>query len=198
LCIASSRFDKSLEQFCRPAKERIKERIVQRIMQRPPAARARGLHLPPSGGKDCAAPARSLSMKDTLRPGLSRTSRITIDRDRTIGFMGEEARVYATPRLISDIEMTCRNLMIEHSDEGEDSVGVEVALKHLAATLMGSTVEITVTVTEVDRRKVAFAVAAKDEIDQISAGTHTRFVVNLDKRTEALRAKAAKLAALKA
>ena len=48
-------------------------------------------------------------MKDTLRPGVSRTNRITVDRDRTIGFMGEEARVYATPRLISDIEMTCRD-----------------------------------------------------------------------------------------
>ena len=32
-------------------------------------------------------------MKDTLRPGESRTSRITIDRDRTIAFMGEAARV---------------------------------------------------------------------------------------------------------
>jgi len=137
-------------------------------------------------------------MKDTLRPGESRTSRITIDRDRTIAFMGEEARVYATPRLISDIEMTCRQLLLEHSDEGEDSVGVEITLKHQAATLMDSIVEITATVTAVDRRKVMFEVSAKDEIDQISAGTHARFVVNLDKRVEALRAKAAKLAALKA
>ena len=137
-------------------------------------------------------------MKDTLRPGVSRTSRITVDRDRTIAFMGEEARVYATPRLISDIEMTCRQLLLEHSDEGEDSVGVEITLKHQAATLMDSIVEITATVTAVDRRKEMFEVSAKDEIDQISAGTHTRFVVNLDKRVEALRAKAAKLAALKA
>ena len=137
-------------------------------------------------------------MKDTLRPGVSRTSRIAVDRDRTIAFMGEEARVYATPRLISDIEMTCRQLLLEHSDEGEDSVGVEITLKHQAATLMDSIVEITATVTAVDRRKVMFEVSAKDEIDQISAGTHARFVVNLDKRVEALRAKAAKLAALKA
>ena len=137
-------------------------------------------------------------MKDTLRPGVSRTSRITVDRDRTIAFMGEEARVYATPRLVSDIEMVCRNLLIEHCDNGEDSVGIEIALKHLAATLMGSTVEITATVTAVDRRKVVFEVAAKDELDQISAGTHTRFVINLEKRVEALRVKAAKLAALKA
>src|SRR4029079_6260380 len=36
-------------------------------------------------------------MKRSLRPGLSTVKRIAIDRDRTIGFMGEDARVYATP-----------------------------------------------------------------------------------------------------
>jgi predicted thioesterase len=137
-------------------------------------------------------------MRDTLRPGASRTSRITVDRDRTIAFMGEEARVYATPRLVSDIEFTCRNLLIEHCEDGEDSVGAEIALKHLAATLLGSTVEITARVTAVDGRKVVFEVAAKDEVDEISVGTHTRIVVDLARRIERLRAKAAKLAALKA
>jgi fluoroacetyl-CoA thioesterase len=43
-------------------------------------------------------------MKASLHPGVARVSRITIDRDRTIGFMGDEGRVYATPRLVSDIE----------------------------------------------------------------------------------------------
>lgn len=137
-------------------------------------------------------------MKDSLRPGVSRTSRITVDRDRTIGFMGEEARVYATPRLVSDVEMTCRNFLTEHCDPGEDSVGVEIALKHLAATLLGSTVEITVSVTAVDERTVAFAVAARDEVEEISVGTHTRVIVDLTRRIERLKAKAAKLAALKA
>ena len=136
-------------------------------------------------------------MKDSLRPGVSTTNRITIDRDRTISFMGEEARVYATPRLVSDMEFTCRNLMLEHLDPGEDSVGAEIALKHQAATLMGSTVEITVNVTAVEGRKVVFEISAKDELEQISAGTHTRFVVDLPRRIERLKAKAAKLAALK-
>jgi fluoroacetyl-CoA thioesterase len=137
-------------------------------------------------------------MKDTLQPGLLRTDRITVDRDRTISFMGEEARVYATPRLISDIEFTCRNFLLEHCDPGEDSVGAEIALRHLAASLLGSTVEITVTVTAVEGRKVVFAVAARDELEEISAGTHTRVVLALDRRIERLKAKAAKLAALKA
>jgi predicted thioesterase len=137
-------------------------------------------------------------MKDSLRPGTISTKRITVDRERTIGFMGDEARVYATPRLVSDMEFTCRNLLLEHCDEAEDSVGTEIFLKHLAPTLEGSTVEITARITAVDGRKVVFEVAAKDEIEAISAGTHTRFIVDLARRIERLRAKAAKLAAAKA
>ncbi len=136
-------------------------------------------------------------MKDTLRPGVSHKKRITVDRERTISFMGEEARVYATPRLVSDIEFTCRDLLIEHCDAGEDSVGAEIALKHLAATLLGSTVEITVKVAAVDGRKVVFEVAASDELEQISAGTHTRYVVDLARRIERLKAKAVKLGTAK-
>ncbi len=132
-------------------------------------------------------------MKTSLQPGVSLTRRIVVDKAKTIGFMGEEGRVYATPFLIGDIEMTCRNLLLEHGDENEDSVGMEVAVKHLAPTLPGSTVEITATVTAIDGRKISFAVSAKDEIDTISSGTHMRFVVDKTKTIERLKAKAAKL-----
>jgi fluoroacetyl-CoA thioesterase len=131
-------------------------------------------------------------MKASLQPGLSRVNRITIDRDRTIGFMGEEGRVYATPRLIGDIEYTCRDLILAHADAGEDSVGVEVAIKHLAPTLLGMTVEIMVRVTAVEGRKVTFEVAASDELDETSRGTHTRFVVDVAKTIQRLQAKAAR------
>jgi fluoroacetyl-CoA thioesterase len=134
-------------------------------------------------------------MKPSLRPGLSRVNRITIDRERTIGFMGEEARTYATPAMIRDIEYTCRDLIVEHADPGEDSVGMEVAVKHLAPTLMGMTVEIAVRVIAVDGRKVSFEATVKDELDQVGAGTHIRFVVEKAKTFERLKAKAARLAA---
>lgn len=136
-------------------------------------------------------------MKPSLRPGLSTVKRITIDPDRTISFMGEDARVYATPQLITDIEVTCRDLIVAHADPGEDSVGMEVAVKHLAPTLAGSTVEIAVKVTAIDGRKVTFEVSAKDELDTVSAGTHVRFVVDVARTKERLKAKAAKLAALR-
>jgi len=131
-------------------------------------------------------------MKPSLEPGVSSTRRITVDRERTIGFMGEEARVYATPRLVGDIEYTCRDLMLAHLDPGEDSVGVEIALKHLAPSLPGMTVEIGVSVTAVAGRKVGFEVVARDELDEISRGTHVRFVVEVAKTIERLKAKAAK------
>ena len=136
-------------------------------------------------------------MKDSLQPGTTFTRRLTVDRDRTIGFMGEEGRVYSTPNLIRDVEHACRDLILEHGDAGEDSVGMEVALKHLAPTLPGMDVEITVTVREVDRRKVAFDVAVKDELEPISAGSHTRFVVEKTKTIERLKAKAEKWKAAK-
>jgi predicted thioesterase len=135
-------------------------------------------------------------MKPSLQPGLTAVKRIPIDADRTISFMGEGARVYATPRLISDIEFTCRDLILQHVDPGEDSVGMEVAVKHLAPTLAGSTVEITVHITAVDGRKISFDVSARDELDTVSAGTHMRFIVEVARTKERLKVKSAKLAAL--
>lgn len=131
-------------------------------------------------------------MKESLRPGVRRVNRIEVDRDRTIGFMGEEGRVYGTPYLLRDIEMTCRQLILDHGDTGEDSVGTEVAIKHLAPTLLGMSVEITATVSAVEGRKVVFEISAKDDIEQISTGTHGRFVVDVKKTIERLKAKAAK------
>jgi fluoroacetyl-CoA thioesterase len=131
-------------------------------------------------------------MKASLQPGLTRVRRLAIDRERTIAFMGEEARVYATPRLIGDIEMTSRELILEHADPGEDSVGVEVAVRHLAPTLPGMTVEIAAKVTAVEGRKISFEVAVKDELEEVSRGTHGRFVVDVARTIERLKAKAAR------
>ena len=136
-------------------------------------------------------------MKPSLQPGVSLTRKITIDRDRTIGFMGEDARVYATPMMIRDMEMVCRDLIMQHADSGEDSVGIEVSIKHLAASLTGMTVEIIARVAAVEGRKVVFDVSAKDELDAIGAGMHARFVVDTAKTVERLKAKAARRDALK-
>jgi fluoroacetyl-CoA thioesterase len=89
-------------------------------------------------------------------------------------------------------------LLLEHSDAGEESVGMDISLRHLAPTLLDMQVEITATVVAVEGRKVMFEVAANDEIEPIATSTHTRFVVDVAKRYERLKAKAAKRAAARA
>jgi fluoroacetyl-CoA thioesterase len=131
-------------------------------------------------------------MKDSLTSGISKTARISVDAPRTIDFMGDDCRVYATPELVRDIEMTCRDLILEHADAGEDSVGTRIAIDHLAPTLLGMWVEITVTVSEVKGRAVSFEIAGRDAVEDIVRGSHNRFVVDVDKTAERLKAKASK------
>ncbi|MDE2353350.1 MAG: LysR family transcriptional regulator [Alphaproteobacteria bacterium] len=133
-------------------------------------------------------------MKDTLVEGAGCTRRIVIDKARTIDFMGEEGRVYATPELVRDIEMTCRDFLLEHCDAGEDSVGTRVELDHMAATLLGMWVDITISVAEVKGRAVSFAISARDAVDTVAKGVHNRFVVNVEQTKARLKAKAAKAA----
>jgi predicted thioesterase len=131
-------------------------------------------------------------MKPTLTQGLATTRRITVDEKRTIGFMGEEGRVYATPELVRDIEMTCREFLLEHADAGEDSVGMRVEIDHLAPTPLGLEVEITARVADVKGRVVTFEVTARDSLDEICKGRHVRFVADTAKSKERIAAKRAK------
>jgi len=48
-------------------------------------------------------------MKASLQPGLSFSKKLTVDEARCIGFMGKEGMVYATPRMVSDVEYACRD-----------------------------------------------------------------------------------------
>lgn len=131
-------------------------------------------------------------MKASLKPGLSFSKKITVDEARCIGFMGKEGMVYATPRMVSDVEYTCRDWLLEHLDAGEDSVGARVEIDHLAATPLGLAVSIDVTVSEIDRRRVTFAFSVKDPVEECGRGKHVRFVVETAKTRERLAAKRAK------
>jgi fluoroacetyl-CoA thioesterase len=131
-------------------------------------------------------------MKASLAQGVTATSKLTVDRGRTIDFMGEKARVYATPMLVRDVEIASRELLLPHLDPGEDSVGTRIELDHLAATLMDMPVELKLTVAEVKGRAVVLEVDGHDSLDLICRGRHHRFIVDV-KTTEArLAAKAAK------
>jgi fluoroacetyl-CoA thioesterase len=132
-------------------------------------------------------------MKDTLKAGLTVTQHIRVDAGRTIGFMGDEGRVYSTPSMILDMEQTCRKFLLEHIDEGQDSVGVRVDVSHVAACPLDTDVEVTATITEIDRRRVTFSVLTRDPIEDVGRGTHVRFITDKAESRKRVAAKIAKL-----
>ena len=131
-------------------------------------------------------------MKASLKSGLAFEKKITVDEARCIGFMGKEGMVYATPRMVSDVEYTCRDWLLGHLDPGEDSVGAHVSIDHLAATPLGLEVTIAAKVVEIDRRKVVFEFQVTDPVEPCGRGRHVRFVVETAKTRERLAAKRAK------
>ena len=131
-------------------------------------------------------------MKSTLATGLSLSKSLVVDESRCIGFMGKEGMVYATPRMVSDVEYACRDFLLQHLDAGEDSVGAHVSIDHLAATPLGLEVTIEAKIVEVDRRKVTFEFTVQDAVEPCGRGKHVRFVVETAKSRERLAAKRAK------
>jgi len=131
-------------------------------------------------------------VESSLKVGDTLTRSVEVDADRTIDFMGEDCRVYATPSLVRDIEHTCRDLIVANVPAGQDSVGTVVNIIHTAPTLLGMEATVTVTVSEIDGRRVALDVVASDPLDNICKGRHERFIVDVDKTQQRLRQKAEK------
>jgi predicted thioesterase len=125
-------------------------------------------------------------MKSCLNAGLSVTRSFVVDKGQTLGCMGEEGRIYATPSLIRDIEQTCRDLIAEHADVGEGSVGIDASVRNTAPTLPGMKAEI----AGVEGRNVSSEATARDDVEWIAEGNHTRFVVDTAKTLNRLKAKA--------
>ena len=128
-------------------------------------------------------------MKKSFKEGNEISRSVTIDKSRTISVAGGEFNVYATPEMIRDIERTCKDYILQFADENEDSVGTQVHISHVSATLLNMSVEITATVKTLDRRRVVFEILVKDELDIVGSGRHDRFITDAVKSAEKLREK---------
>jgi fluoroacetyl-CoA thioesterase len=127
-------------------------------------------------------------MKPTLKAGLKHSFSYKVPEDKTVPYTYPESpiiaampKVFATGFMIVLMEWTCTQLLSEHLDPGEGSLGTHVDVSHLAATPPGMTVKVEVEVAEVEGRKITFKVSAHDGIDLIGEGRHERIVVAWDR-----------------
>ena len=120
-------------------------------------------------------------MKESLVAGIQRIEHAAVDESNTIGFLGDELRVYSTPSMVHDVEYACYRLIGGHLDPGETTLGVHVAVDHLGATPIGHRVAVTVTVRSVEGRKVTLDAEVRDAAEVVGRGTHVRVVTEVER-----------------
>ena len=134
-------------------------------------------------------------MKSSLAPGAAGEKILAVDEGRCIAFMGPENAVYATPKMVSDVEYAIRDFLLQHLDPGEDTVGTRVVIDHLAATPMGMKATIRFAVAAVEGRKVRCTFSVRDALEECGRGEHERFVVDVERTRERLAKKRARAGA---
>ena len=115
-----------------------------------------------------------------VRPGMEGRIEEIVTPELTVGGrVPGMPLVYATPMMIYLMEMACGNSILGHLPDGWVTVGMEVNVKHLAATPVGRKVVATSRVLEVTEKSVLFSVEAHDGVRKIGEGTHRRGAVNV-------------------
>jgi len=142
-------------------------------------------------------------MKESLRPGITRTFRYTVPDSKTVPRIYPEApdfqimpAVLATGYMVALCEWAAIELVKPHLDwPREMTLGTHVDLSHTAATPPGLTVEVTATLTAVEGRKLVFAIRARDDVEPISEGRHERYVIDAQRFADKVAQKSARASA---
>ena len=130
--------------------------------------------------RDKTADEDDMPALDNIRIGMTAEIAVTVTPEMTVGhFVAGMPQVYATPIMILHMEMASGSAISRHLPNGFVSVGMDVKVRHLAATPVGRTVRAIARVIQIDRKSVVFEVEAWDGDRKIGDGTHRRGIVNV-------------------
>jgi fluoroacetyl-CoA thioesterase len=120
-------------------------------------------------------------MKSRPQVGATGELAFKVEPQHAIDFAaGGMPAVLSTPNLISFLERTAREMLAGCLEDGEQSVGVEIELRHLAPTPVGQTIHCTARVIHAEDREVTFQISARDERELIARGLHKRAVIRTE------------------
>jgi fluoroacetyl-CoA thioesterase len=133
-------------------------------------------------------------MKSRPPNGLAGEMTFVVGAEHAIDFAsGGMPAVFSTPKMIGLLERTARESLMPYLENSEQTVGVEIDIKHLAPTPIGARVTLSTRVISSEGNFVSFTVEARDEHEIVSKGIHKRAVIQVDsfaRRVEKKRAKA--------
>ena len=129
-------------------------------------------------------------MQTPPKTGTTYEIEFPVERSHSIDLAGGQMpAVLSTPSLILFLERAALELLRPYLDEGEITVGVQIELEHLAASLLGQKVQCRARAIHSEGPLVSFQIEAHDEHELVARGLHKRRVVRIDRLRERLRRK---------
>ena len=117
-----------------------------------------------------------------MEVGLKYESTVVVSQSNTAATLGSgDMDVFATPAMVALMENAAMLAVAAHLPEGSATVGTQMNTSHIKASALGATITASAELTEVEGRKLTFAVKAWDEKGVIGEGVHTRFVVDRER-----------------
>lgn len=117
-------------------------------------------------------------MKFELKSGISSLiETIVTENDSAVMHASGTLNVYATPAMIGLMENAAKSCVGHHLPCKYTTVGIEVNIKHIKPTAIGSKVKCEAILQEVDGNKLFFKVVAWDEKGKIGEGINVRYIV---------------------
>ncbi|AKC95717.1 thioesterase family protein [Sneathia sp. DSM 16631] len=121
-------------------------------------------------------------MKNILIGSILKKDMIVTENDLATIWGSGKAKVYATPCMISFMELTSTELIDQFLENDEITVGTMVNIRHLKASPVGAKITCRAEITSVNGRLINLNVDCymNDDI-LIGTGTHQRCIVEKEK-----------------
>lgn len=121
-------------------------------------------------------------MEFNLKVGMKAEVEITVEmKDTALAFGSGGVKVLGTPVMIGLMENASLKAVDPHLPEGFATVGVDLDVKHMAATPIGMKAHATAELIKIEGKKLLFKVEAFDELEKVGEGLHGRYIIELDK-----------------
>lgn len=109
------------------------------------------------------------------------------DTARALG--SGDVEVLGTPVVVACCEGAAVRAVEPHLEAGQTSVGVHIAMEHLAPTLPGRRIVAWARLEEVNGRNLRFSIEASDGAGLVARGSHVRVLVERDRFLETASAR---------
>lgn len=116
--------------------------------------------------------------------GYEATHELVVEARMTVDFEQEDPRlgrlhpVYATYWLTKHVELVSRKIILPFLEPGEEGIGHEVRVRHLASALPGMRVRLVATHERTEGNRIVARVVADNELgDRVGEATTTQVVL---------------------